>query len=159
MSEKNKENKELGYQVNFSFCNELREDRLITYGSSIKAVEMWTEADDLNPKMVETIGYVPIEKLIERSIQAGEDLVFARLKEGMYSNEEGDNEFHDSPFDDISLLSLDELQNLQRETADNFYTKKALLASVIRQKNEQKKQEQELSTPQVEAEAINKPQA
>lgn len=151
--------KEIGYQVNFSFCNELREEKLVTFGAPMKAVEMWTESDDLNPKMVETLGYVPIEKLIERSIQAGEDLVFSRLKEGMYSNEEGDNEFHDSPFDDISLLSLDELQNLQRETADNFYTKKALLASMIRQKNEQKKEEQELSTTPVEAKADNKPQA
>lgn len=151
--------KQIGYQVNFSFKSDLRDEKLITFGFPVNAFELWTQSDDLNPKMVETLGYIPIEKLIERSINAGEDLVLARLKEGMYSNEEGDEEFHDSPLDDISLLSYDELQNLQRETADNFYIKKALISSMIRQKNEQKTEDKELSTTPAEAEANNKPKA
>lgn len=114
--------------------SECRPIKHIVYGSPVCKAETWTEEEELNPKMTETLGYVPIEKIVERAIQAGENIVLTRLREGTYSNSEDDEEFHDNPLDDLSSMGIDELQNLQRQTAENFYIKKAALASLIREK-------------------------
>lgn len=98
--------------------------------------EKWTNDKDINEVMVDTLGYIPLDKQVQRLIEAGENLIVTRLKEGTYSNDFDDNEFHESPLDDLALLSYDELVNLQKETKSNFYTKKAVLSKLIKDKKE-----------------------
>lgn len=147
------ENKDINKPLitDFAYSNEVKKEIVIRFGAPVRPVEKWTRSEELNEIRVETLGYIPVNKLVERAIQAGEDLVLTRLKDGTYSNEEGDDEFHDSPLDDIGTRSLDELYELQRSTAENFYTKKAILNAQIRQKKESEKKEAELSARRAEA--------
>lgn len=123
-------------------------------GSEVTFVESWTSNKNANQRCTETLGYVPLEKQVKRLIEAGENLVVTRLKEGTFSNDEGDEEFHDNPLDDISRLSYDELVNLQKQTSENFYIKKAAISKLIKDK----KSEKEFSTFEEGKEGI-KPQA
>ena len=125
---------------------ECRPFKTIVYGTPVCRSETWTEDNELNKKMTETLGYVPIEKMVERAMQAGENIVLTRLREGTYSNEEGDEEFHDNPLDDFSSMGIDDLRNLQRLTAENFYIKKAAIASLIREKTLKEQSAEKLST-------------
>lgn len=115
-------------------------------GSEVSYMENWTDSEEKNVQVTETLGYVSLDKQVERLIEAGESLIVTRLKEGTYSNEEGDEEFHDSPVDDLSTLSYNELVKLQNDTADNFYIKKAALSHLIKQKQK----EEDLSRLQAE---------
>lgn len=110
-------------------------------GCEVPYCETWTDNEEINVQVTETLGYVPLSKQVERLIEAGESLIVTRLREGTYSNEEDDEEFHDNYVDDLSMRSYDELVQLQRETSDNFYIKKAALSHMIKVK----KVEQELS--------------
>lgn len=124
------------------------------FGCEVPYCETWTDNVDLNVQVTETLGYVPLAKQVERLIEAGESLIVTRLREGTYSNEEGDEEFHDNVIDDLSLKSYDELVKLQRETANNFYIKKAALSHMIKQK----KLEKDSSTIE-EGKEVTKPEA
>lgn len=116
------------------------------FGCEVPYCETWTDNEELNVQVTETLGYVPLDKQVERLIEAGESLIVTRLREGTYSNDEGDEEFHDNYVDDLSMKSYDELVKLQRETADNFYIKKAALSHMIKAK----KANEELSMNGVE---------
>lgn len=124
------------------------------FGSEVPYCEIWTDNPELNEQVTETLGYVSLDKQVERLIEAGESLIVTRLREGTYSNEEGDEEFHNCVVDDLSMKSYDELVKLQRETADNFYIKKAALSHMIKQK----KLEQDSSNIE-EGKEVTKPEA
>lgn len=109
----------------------------IVFGRKVSIAEEWTTNEEVNVEKTDTLGYIPLAKQVERLIQAGEDLVYTKLREGTYSNDENDTEFHDNLLDDFALRSLDELENMYNETQDNFYTKKALLSKVIRDKSKE----------------------
>lgn len=120
----------------------------ICFGKIVDSLERWTENKDVNVRVTEELGYVPLSKQVERLMQAGEDLIYTKLAEGTFSNDEGDEEFHDSFFDDISSKSYDELQKMYLDTKENFYQKRAVIAAAARRslKAEEEKQSEKLST-------------
>lgn len=120
----------------------------ICFGKFVDSLERWTENKDVNVRVTEELGYVPLSKQVERLMQAGEDLIYTKLAEGTFSNDEGDEEFHDSFLDDISSKSYDELQKMYLDTKESFYQKRAVIAAAARRslKAEEKEKSEELST-------------
>lgn len=120
----------------------------ISFGKRPSSVENWTLDKELNNRVTDELGYIPVSKQIERFMQAGEDLLYTKLADGTFSNAEDDEEFHDSFLDDISSKSYDELQNMFLKTKENFFSKRAIIASAMRRaQTEQSRNKADLSTP------------
>lgn len=119
----------------------------ISFGKRPSSVEKWTLDKELNNRVTDELGYIPVSKQIERFMQAGEDLLYTKLADGTFSNEEGDEDFHDSFLDDISSKSYDELQNMFLATKENFFSKRAIIASAMRRAKSEDNRNGNLSTP------------
>lgn len=108
-------------------------DDCIVYGEPVSPSEGWTADESVNKVMVDTLGYIPLEKQVQRLIEAGENLLVNRLSDGYYSNSDTE-EFVISPLDDIGTKTLDELYELQKSTAENFHIRKAVINKFVKDK-------------------------